>query len=109
MPVVPPAILNVITGFVIYHIIPSFLVLVEQAWIAELLWSMASDHKPNINLLLVCAPISTSSVSRQLPMVNVSAVSTLHLSDTPPSIKSSRLPKVTNNTKNPTLIQISWK
>lgn len=89
MPVVPPAILNVITGFVIYHIIPSFLVLVEQAWIAELLWSMVSDHRPNINLLFVCAPISTSSVSRQLPMVNVSAVSTLHLSDTPPSIKSS--------------------
>jgi hypothetical protein len=42
MPVVPPAILNVITGFVIYHIIPSFLVLVEQAWIAGLLWSMST-------------------------------------------------------------------
>jgi hypothetical protein len=97
MPVVPPAILNVITGFVIYHIIPSFLVLVEQAWIAELLWSMASDHKPNINLLLVCAPISTSSVSRQLPMVNVSAVSTLHLSDTTPSIKSSSCDIVEKN------------
>ena len=97
MPVVPPAILNVITGFVIYHIIPSFLVLVEQAWIAELLWSMVSDHKPNINLLLVCAPISTSSVSRQLPMVNVSAVSILHLSDTPPSIKSSSCDIVEKN------------
>ena len=97
MPVAPTAILNVITGFVIYHIIPSFLLLVEQVWVAELLWSMASDHKPNINLLLVWAPISTSSVSRQLPMVNVSAVSTLHLSDTPPSIKSSSCDIVEKN------------
>ena len=56
MPVVPPAILNVITGFVIYHIIPSFLVLVEQAWIAELLWSMASDHKPNIIFVVSLCP-----------------------------------------------------